>query len=62
MDDLPRAKGKRVLCPERCNYRDKNAPFCGVCIPKILNELGLDRKRKEKTHGRKEENRDRNSD
>ena len=56
MDDLPRAKGKRVLCPDGCNYRDKNAPFCGVCIPKILNELVLDRKRKEKTHGRKEEN------
>lgn len=56
MKELPKVRGNRVLCPEDCRYRNKNAPVCGYCIPKVLKELGMDRKRKESNHGRKEEN------
>ena len=34
--------GTRVMCPDNCRYRDRQAPFCGYCMMEIL-----DRKKKE---------------
>lgn len=28
-------------CPEDCNFRNKDAPFCGFCMVEVLNESFL---------------------
>ena len=38
----------KILCPENCRYRSKQAPFCGYCLPEIMRELGI-RQEKENT-------------
>ena len=43
----------KIKCPENCRYRDRLAPFCGYCLPKIMKELGL-RKDKEEVYGQNE--------
>ena len=35
----------KIVCDENCEYRNRNADFCGYCLMKILSE------RKEKNHG-----------
>ena len=37
----------KIQCPEDCNYRNKQAPFCGYCLPEIMRQLGI-RQKKEK--------------
>lgn len=44
----------KIECPENCRYRNKQAPFCGYCLPEIMRELGI-RKEKEKTDHSTEE-------
>ena len=36
MKIIPKSKWNRQLCPEKCRYRDRAAPFCGFCMLKIL--------------------------
>lgn len=45
----------KILCPEDCKYRRKNAPFCGYCLPKIMKELGLREEKEEDENGNRQE-------
>lgn len=29
----------KVECPDNCNYRQKDAPVCGFCLMKILEDI-----------------------
>lgn len=40
-------------CPENCRYLSRVAPFCGYCLPEIMEKLGM-RKDKEAKHGQSE--------
>ena len=38
----------KIECPENCRYRNKQAPFCGYCLPEIMRELGIRREKEDK--------------
>lgn len=40
----------KVKCPEDCHYRQRDAPFCGFCMRKILMEQ-KDKGQEEKKEG-----------
>lgn len=50
----------KILCPEDCKYRSKQAPFCGYCLPEIMRKLGM--RKEEKENGSREEERDRQAE
>ena len=38
MKPIPKAPGLRAMCPEKCRYRDRLAPFCEYCMLEILDK------------------------
>ena len=42
-------KYRTTMCPEKCRYRDKKAPFCGYCLYKIVKEREVNKDANGKT-------------
>ena len=45
----------KIKCPDCCVYRQKEAPMCGFCLLKILDEMENEKKDGGEEDGSKEQ-------